>query len=134
MDWIGRLLGAKEGKRYGHVAPYREPHGPIFSPDSQKFAYVATRQRELKNFFVVVGDSEGKEYDGIQSLVFSPDSKVLVYGATKGTKQFVVIGNKEGKPFDEVVTDPIFSPDSKKIAYGARLGNELWWIVEEVPE
>jgi len=45
-----------------------------------------------------------------------------------------VIGTKEGRLFDQVVTDPIFSPDSKKIAYGARLGNDLWWIVEDVPE
>lgn len=124
------VLGDKEGKRFTTVAPYREPHGPVFSPDSQTFAYVATQLPG--RFFVVVGDSEGQDYDGIQSLVFSPDSKVLAYAAQKKTKQFVVIGTKEGKLFDEVVTDPIFTPDSKKIAYGARLGNELWWIVEDV--
>lgn len=134
MDWIGGLLWARQEKRYGHVAPYGEPHGPIFSPDSQEFAYVATRQKELKNFFVVEGDSEGNDYDRIEKLVFSPDSKVLVYAATKGTKQLAVIGNKEGRLFDEVVTEPIFSPDSKKVAFGARAGNDLWWIVEDVPE
>ncbi len=128
------VIGNKEGKRYGYIRSGSWNPPPNFSPDSQKFAYVAARQRQLKKFFVVLGDREGKEYDDIKALIFSPDSKSLAYVARKGTKELVVIGTKEGKPFDEVVTDPIFSPSSKKIAFGARLGNDLWWIVEEVTE
>ncbi|MDW8026564.1 MAG: hypothetical protein RMK18_11970, partial [Armatimonadota bacterium] len=65
--------------------------------DSKRFAYEARRGGKE---FVVVDGEEGKEYDGIGTLIFSPDSKHLAYGAERGKKQFVVVDGVEGKEYD----------------------------------
>jgi hypothetical protein len=63
---------------------------------------------------VVVDGKEEKQYDGIgQSLVFSPDSKMVAYWAGIGKKRFVVVDGKEGKQYDGIGGNIIFeSPNS----------------------
>jgi len=39
----------------------------------------------------VANGTEGKQYDGISGLVFSPDGKQVAYVATLGSKQLAVV-------------------------------------------
>jgi hypothetical protein len=48
----------------------------------------------------VVDGKEEKPYDGIDTLLFSPDSRRVAYMAAVGAKQFVVVDGNEGKPYD----------------------------------
>jgi hypothetical protein len=75
---------------------------------------------------VVVDGVEGKEYDGAASLVFSPDSGRVAYGAQRGGKWLVVVDGVEGKEYD-AIRDPVFSPDSQRVACGA--GRSGKWLV-----
>ena len=51
---------------------------------------------------MVVNGVEGKRYDGIGGMLFSPDSKRLAYVAIRGTKSLVVIDGMENKEYDAV--------------------------------
>ena len=86
---------------------------PIFSPDSNRVAYIA---RDRDKMFAVFDGKEKKRYDSIlaNTLIFSPDSNKTSYVAKKDGKWFVVVNEEEGKTFDEILKyTPIFSPDSK---------------------
>ena len=53
----------------------------------------------------VINSSIGNQYDGIieGSLLFSPDSKHLVYGVSNSDGQFVVVDGKDGKRYDSII-------------------------------
>ncbi|MFA4016990.1 MAG: hypothetical protein RUDDFDWM_002102, partial [Candidatus Fervidibacterota bacterium] len=95
----------------------------------KRFAYKAMRGKKR---LVVVDGEEGKEYDVVWDLIFSPDSKRLAYVASRGNKLLVVVDGEEGKEYDEV-WGLIFSPDSKHLAYRARRGNK-WFVVVDGEE
>ena len=125
-DWFV-VVNGKEGKIYDW---WEGISSPVFSPDSQKIAYVAKKDGKL---FIVVNDKEeGEIYDSVHSPVFSPDSQKIAYVANRDNKEFVIIDGKEGKDYDKIYGEPQFSPNGQYIAYGAQIGNELWWIVEEI--
>jgi len=64
------------------------------------------------------------------SIVFSPDSRRLAYGAVKQRKAFVVVDGNAGAAFDDLASEAqIFSPDSRRLAYAARQG-KTWFMVE----
>ena len=88
----------------------------VFSPDSQRLAYVAERDGKL---VVVVDDLHFTGYDAINSKpVFSPDSKHFAFIAQSGRGQTVVVDGKAG-PLHEGIGDgdPVFSPGSDRLAY-----------------
>ncbi len=97
----------------------------IFSPDSQRWAYVGEQHRGLwrmrrKMDCVVVDGVESGYYDGtaLGSPIFSPDSKRVAYGASRHNAMFAVVDGKEEQAYErlEFLT---FSPDSRKLAYVA---------------
>lgn len=105
------VIDQKEDSKYDNVGNL------IFSPDSKRYAYRATKDNKV---FVVLDGQEGNKYDGINSLLFSSDGKQLVYKAKKlinGQEKGVLVRNgKESQLFDDVF--PLdFSPDSTKLAY-----------------
>jgi len=53
----------------------------------------------------VINGNIGKQYDDIieGSLLFSPDNKHLVYGASNNDGQFVVVDGKDGKRYDSII-------------------------------
>jgi dipeptidyl aminopeptidase/acylaminoacyl peptidase len=51
---------------------------PIFSPDSNHFAYAYDDIQTEKSYFVYDG-KKSEAYDGIYSLIFSPNSKNFAY-------------------------------------------------------
>ena len=54
---------------------------------------------------MVVNERDERQYDDIASgtLVFSPDSKRVAYGARLDDKWFVVVNGKDGKQYDDIV-------------------------------
>jgi WD40 repeat protein len=66
---------------------------------------------------VLIDGQEGCIYDGVGSVVFSPDSLRAAYGATVGDHHFLVLDGKEGPQFDGGVLSVVFSPDSRHVAY-----------------
>lgn len=76
-----------------------------------------------------------KEYDNIKNLVFSPDSKKLIYRARRGSKWFVVIDQIEDEKFDEIERDSLlFAPDSKNLAYQSKQIDQWFFILTDWPE
>lgn len=135
------VVDGKEEKQYdgigkGIFAPVTKAFywgTPIFSPDSQRLAYVA---REGEKSFVVVDGKEQKPYDDINalSLTFSADSQRLAYVVGVGEKrsddkQTVVIDGKEEKPYDWI-GGLLFSPDSRRVAYWAGVGGRSLVVVD----
>jgi len=84
----------------------------------------------------VVDDKEGKGYSGVSgaSLIFSPDSQRMVYGASIGNKWFAVTDGREGKHYDTILEAglPVFSPDSHHVAYAAVQGRNQFVVVDEM--
>jgi len=76
--------------------------------------------------FVVVDAIEQRRYNELQGglLLFSPDSKNIVYGVKETDNWFVVIDGKKVSSYDGIVADPIFSPDGKRYAYVAQLNEK----------
>jgi WD40 repeat protein len=99
---------------------------PIFSPDSNKIAYVA---QEGTKKFVVVNAIEGKRYDEVCSYKFSPDSQRFGYLAKEAGKIFAIVDAIEGKRYDDVSWFN-FSPDSKRFAYIAWVGEREFIVVD----
>ena len=134
-NFIG--IDGKEGNIYDWVGK------PVFSPDSQRIAYVAKKGGK---WFVAI-DGKEEVYEDLldpysstivsDPIVFSPDSQKVAYRAKRNNKMFIVVNGKEGKEYNYVYP-PVFSPDGKYIAYGAILLNkdknevEFWWTVEEL--
>jgi hypothetical protein len=75
---------------------------------------------------------EGKEYDGVGGVVFSPDSQRVAYMARRGDKVLVVMDGVEGKEYDAIGVYPVFSPDSKRVAYEAKRGGKQLVAVDGV--
>jgi len=84
----------------------------------------------------VVKSGKSKQYDGIieGSLMFSPDSNHLVYGALNSDGQFVVVDGKDGKRYDFIIFiyngGMIMFDSSDRLHYLARKDGSIY-LVEE---
>ena len=118
-------MDGKEDKQYDGGA------GLLFSPDSQRVAYVAgVGERQ----FVVVDGKEGNQYDGGAGLLFSPDGQRVAYAAKAGKKWLVVVDGKEENQYDRIGEgSPIFSPAGQRVAYVAGVV-EKWVVVVDGKE
>lgn len=106
------VVNGEEGKRYQGI----KLDSLIFSPDSQRVAYVAESDHKQ---FIVVNDEEGKRYDVCGDPVFSPDSQRLAYAASDDDGHRIsVVDGEEGKRYS-IIRDITFSPDSRRFAYTA---------------
>ncbi len=121
------VVGGKEGKRYqalrGHPIA-------LFSDDSKRVAYTA--ETATKQVVAVVDGKEGKGYDDIVGLTFSPGSRRIAYVAREGAKQFVVVDDKEEKGYDAIVGDrqALVVFDSDDSFYYLALKGEGLYIIE----
>lgn len=103
-----------------------------FSPDGKRFGYIVGEGcyekeeiseaghkgllKKCKNYFVVVDGIEGKKYENIRDLIFSPNGQRVAYIVDEGNKNFVVVDGEEGKKYNEILSLS-FSFDGKRIAY-----------------
>ena len=68
----------------------------------------------------VANGKEGKSYDGIRRLAFSPDSRRLAYLADSGEKMVFVVDGVEGKPYASIV-----EADAIKLLHSCK--DEVYW-------
>jgi WD40 repeat protein len=142
------VLDGKKSEEYDMVEELK------FSPDGKHFAYIAGKGRFrggiagddptlrfIGKQFVIVDNKKQKDYDYIENILFSPDSKHLAYGAIRfkdkdrdQKETFIVFDGKEQKPYYEIAGIgniyfrhilPQFSKDSKKFVYLAKDKNTL---------
>jgi DNA-binding beta-propeller fold protein YncE len=74
-------------------------------------------------------------YDAVAVLVFSPDSRHLVFMAKRGGQWLSVVDGQEGKPYKDLIqTGPVFSPDSQHLAYVAQLADDRHVVVVDGKE
>src|ERR1044071_8519401 len=73
----------------------------IFSRDGSRFAYVAKDDRKATTEFVVVDGKRGPSVDGVGTLSFSPDGRV-VYGAKLSDKWSIYVEHEKGPTYDSV--------------------------------
>jgi Tol biopolymer transport system component len=128
------VVDGKQGKE-----EYDWIEDPVFSPDSRRLAYVAMNAVASRagDYFVILDGEEGKSYNSIRSLAFSPDSKQVVYIAQRADKWLLVADGKEGKEYDsfggEYGKSIVFSPDGGRIAYVAQRSGK-WFVVVDNEE
>jgi hypothetical protein len=88
------VIDGQESGPYAGVSP--DTH--VFSPDSQHFAYGATRG--VTSFAVIDGEEWGQfEFTAKGSFVFSPDSQHLVFVGIRDGKSVIVVDHTEGKEY-----------------------------------
>ncbi len=111
------IIDGVEGNLYKSIQTYEWPD--VFSPDSKRTAYVGEKS-EKQNVAVLDG-VEGKAYEYIDDLQFSPDSNRILYRASRDGSSFVVVDGVEGPKFDYFSLFPSghFSPDSQRVTYRA---------------
>jgi Tol biopolymer transport system component len=101
-----------------------------FSPDSMSVAYIAS---ENDRFSVHINQDRHQEFSAIdpkQGLIFSSDSKHLVYVAVTDDKKWRVVRNGEPGPAYDEIQHVAFSPDARRLVYAARQAGQ-WRLVEE---
>ena len=116
------VVDETEGKQFDAVGKMN----PLFSPDSQRVAYVAEKK---KRQLVVVDGREEKQYNSVGGVRFSPDSRHVAYMASEGAERFIVLdGVEQSLRFDGMhASGPIFGPNSERLGYVAKRG--MKWVV-----
>jgi hypothetical protein len=85
-------VGREENEIYQRISR------PVFSPDSEHLAYVASDSGKDSAAFVIVDNVKGETYDEIYSLpTFSQDNNYIGYGARKGDELWWIV-DKVGAP------------------------------------
>lgn len=126
-DYI--VIDGFEKKEYESVGPLTKGGGMFEISSDGKLAFTAMIKGR---WFLVINDKVfGKGYDGIDSLIFSPDGKSIAYVASEAGKGFIVYNGKEGKRYG-IVAKPIFSPDSKNLAYLAIDKDDYFVVLNEI--
>ena len=86
--------------------------GLMFSPDSQRVAFVAATRDDSEQF-VIVDDKKHQKYPGVTRPSFSPDSKHIAYAALAEDRKtmLVIVDRVERERFDQVVAPPVYRDD-----------------------
>jgi Tol biopolymer transport system component len=96
-----------------------KPGLPIWSPDSQRFAYVAYKNKE--EAIVVVDGKSIANVDNADNFIFSLSGSRYACRAQQNNRQFVIVDGNAGPQYDGIpIKDNFaFSPDSKRFIYVA---------------
>ncbi|GGX13105.1 hypothetical protein GCM10011282_19050 [Undibacterium macrobrachii] len=102
---------------------------PIFSPDSQRIAFVVTTHNpslRKGQVYTVLDGKSGKVYQELllQQPIFSADSQHFAYGAFNGTSWMTVVDGIEGTHFNSV-RDLQFNPTKEGLAFIAQVGDKF---------
>jgi hypothetical protein len=90
-----------------------------------------------KKLFMVADGKMLKAHSGIGSIVFSPDSRRLAYGAREGSKRFLVVDQEEGKSYDAMITvggGKVVFDTPHSLNYLAVKGNQIYLVEERVKD
>jgi hypothetical protein len=100
----------------------------VFSPDSERLAYVASGTG--KRWVVIINGSEGETYDdiGADGVIFGPDSRRFAYTSKKAGKWFVISDIGESKSYDHIGPGTItFDTSSTHLAWAAGIAGK--WVI-----
>jgi WD40 repeat protein len=99
------------------IAESNSLQSAVFSPD---FGRIACIYKEGDKKYVVVDGKQGKQYDDITELKFSPNGKRFVYAACSDSDRTMhaVVDGQEQKNYRWVM-NITFSPNSERVAYSA---------------
>lgn len=106
------LMGELQGK-----GQCDRVYGLVFSPDSKRLAYAATRDGR---YFAAVDGAEQAEYDQVCVPIFSPDSRHIVYSAKREDRWFFMVDGVEGPEYDNPIEN-------------LQIGTLDWRITYQVP-
>ena len=116
-DKVYVVTGGKKGKAY-----YEILNGEVYCPTADYVAYFAKATKE-SNRVLVINGKEGKEFDKIWALSFSPDGQHIAYAAEALKKQFFMIDGQPSTEYEQVAGQAfIWSADNKRVAYVAVRG------------
>jgi Tol biopolymer transport system component len=89
---------------------------PVISPDARRLVYVLQKENGQS---AVIDGLEGKLYERIENLKFSPDGKRVSYVATSALNKIVVVDTDEVAVYDyaEIINGVTFSPDGRHTVY-----------------
>jgi Tol biopolymer transport system component len=95
------------------------PGMPIWSPDCQRYAYIAYKNKE--EAVVVVNGNPIDNLDSADNFIFSLSGTRYACRAQKNKRQFVIVDGNPGTFYDGIpIKDNFtFSPDSKRFIYVA---------------
>jgi len=132
---IGHFDGPKRVVVDGEPGnPYRRVGVVTFSPDSERFSYVAEVDDGKR---VIIDGEEGPVYDDVTGPTWSPDSKRFAYAARRGDEQFAVVDGRQGPAHGRVDGSyhhgPGFSPDSRHVYYAVKEGDKWRVVVDGDP-
>lgn len=96
---------------------YTDIHQERFVRGGQHLAYLV--EGEDGECFFILNGQDLKSYEGVSSLVLSPDGKHRAYIARRANDEVIVHDGKEGKAYDEVL-HPMFAPKGNNLAYWTR--------------
>ena len=92
------LVDGAEGK------PYAEAVGPVIaSRDGKRITYSAGQDSKR---LVVVDGVEGRLYDDVRTIGFSPDGRHLTYTAKRSGRYVVVVDGAESPAYDDILSFP----------------------------
>lgn len=105
--------GLRAGEHFDNISPVQ----PLFSQDSTRVAWMASRGG--KEVVAEIGQ-EGKGYDNlfVESLAFSPDSKHLAYIAVTGRRFVIVIDGVESATYEDLWPKLVFTDSERVRAVG----------------
>lgn len=99
-----------------------------FSPNCNRIAFIVKKWLgNQEKVIAVVDNKEGKEYDKIRGLIFSPDSRNVVYWGLVEKKWKLVINGKESEEYKQV-SHITFTPDGK-IGYAASEDSKIIAVI-----
>ncbi|MCX5674611.1 MAG: hypothetical protein NTX87_06350 [Planctomycetota bacterium] len=108
----------------------------ILSPDRKHFAGVVSRESKDTLVDTVVRDgTPGREYESVEQLLFSPDSKHVAYLGHRDNHTYVVLDGKEVKEYDMAprLSILVFDGPNSLIGWLDR-GGELFRIQVSIKE
>lgn len=117
------VFDGSEGPKYSSVEiGYRSP----FSADGRRYAYAASREAapDARKSFVVADGREGRHYDYVTHVTFTPDGAHLLYLAYDAArrKTFLVRDGEEVAAYDHLPDygDIRFGPDGRRMFFRLR--------------
>ncbi|MFL6253745.1 MAG: WD40 repeat domain-containing protein, partial [Pyrinomonadaceae bacterium] len=120
------VFDGKEGPKYSNAEIEGFDAKP-FSPDGRHYAYIASRKvvgDDSEKFLVVTDGKEGKLYDYVTSVTYTPDGAHLLYVAYDRArrKSFLVRDGEEVAAYDNLpdTSGMHFSHDGKRMYFRLR--------------
>lgn len=107
-------------------------HAVLFSPDSQRVAYLARTgpTEKVSQRVYVDGEPDDVELEFLVSgMTFSSDSKRLAYGGRRGNRFFLVVDGIKGDEYDALGHFE-FSADGKHVVFAALKGKKFVIVLD----